>query len=276
VWPITISSGVRHTLRYYFAIPVIAVLAGCGPGAASPTQPTAIAAADLSFRLFGVVRDTIGRPVPRAILQIVSDQHKGATVLADDNGRFTFAEPFNLSVRVRASQAGYLDDTRAITFTNMQNPAFTPYFQLQTAGPVVNIAGRLRLRFQIDLACAENVPAAFWTREYTAVVPPHSSFAVFGLDGGKFAPGGLGSYAGGNTVYASFFGQEMKFYLEDPPLVEVLSDSERFSIYGHASGEIDGAETSWPFQGTFSYCLDGEYNCEVCESAAHVLTLIRN
>ena len=265
-------------MRYTCAIAVLAFCAACGSNAASPTRPSPAAAVSSTrtFTMFGVVYDTIGRPVPGATVQVVSEARKDATVLADDRGRFTFAEPFDGSVRLRASKTGYLDDTREITFTAMQNRSFTPYFQLQSDGPIVSLAGPLRLRFEIDRACADAVPPAFWTREYSAMVPRHSTFAVFRLDGGAFAPGPVGSYEGGSTVYASFFGQEAQFYLEDPPLVEVLNDGARFSIYGHSSGVIDGAETSWPLRGWFSYCPVNEYDCDTCQSASHVLTLIRD
>src|SRR5690242_1133722 len=116
-------------MRYYYAFAVFAFCAACGSNGVSPTQPTPRAdiSPTRSFTLFGVVYDTIGRPVPGAAVRVVSATRQGATVLANDDGRFTFAEPFENNVRVRASKAGYVDDTKDVTFVDMQNRKFTPY-----------------------------------------------------------------------------------------------------------------------------------------------------
>ena len=129
------------------------------PTPAQPPQPPVSAVQETFIR--GQVLDTIGRPVPQAIVEIVGDPLLDMRRTADSEGRFEFASttPEQSLVTLRVSKDGFETATSSARW-QLAASARTIVTQLhQLDQPSVLGAGHYKLTVHFDLADARGFPA---------------------------------------------------------------------------------------------------------------------
>jgi hypothetical protein len=138
--------------------------AGCEPAPVTPTplqapQPTVSPGQQTFIR--GQVLDTVWRPVPAALVEIVVNQLVDMRRTADSEGRFEFASttPPDSLVTLRVSKDGF-ETTTSIATWQLGPSARTIVTRLyQVDQPSVLGAGEYKLTVDFDLASARGFPA---------------------------------------------------------------------------------------------------------------------
>lgn len=271
-----------HLLRPV-ATAALLLFTACGGDTLSQpsTITSATSAPPLPFPLSGSVQDSVGRAVGQARIVVGDGPQAGAVALTDEAGRFSFAQTFTSDVTLRASKAGYRDQSKRFTWGDAA-AGRSVWFSLESTTPPVDVAGSYLLTFTADHACS-SLPAAARTRTYSTAVGRISSWSLIALNGAIFAPS-AGSYPGTdwNVISVTLFEDFASLWFSDPPILEQVTPESYLFIDGHAEGTISGPITELPVSGNFAFCearKPGIYECAVpevtCRSTNHRLTLSR-
>ena len=262
------------------AVACAACLSACSDGAVNPTSPSPAesrAEASAAFPLHGVVQDAAFRPLPGAIVEVISGPSAGLTATADGSGEFWLTGAFNAGTLFRASKDGHVPRVQPWTCsvggcsaTTGARPSLI--FQLDVTIAPVNIAGQYRMIFTADSACLD-LPASLRTRTYRATVsrrtgPDRATGYTVMLSGAEFM-GNLSKFEIGVA------GDYLGFWLfggHNAAIVE-LTESFSVAISGNASASIDATRViTASFDGWIEHSGGGDYSH--CESPNHRLTLI--
>jgi hypothetical protein len=263
-----------------FAVACAASLSACSDGPVNPTAPSAAvsrAEPAATFPLHGLVQDAAFRPLPGAIVEVISGPLAGLTATADGSGEFRLTGAFTAGTLFRASKDGHLTRTKPWTCSLGGCSASTSarpslIFQLDATTAPVNIAGQYQMTFIADSACLD-LPAKLRTRTYRATVtqrsnPDRATGFTVTLSGAEFM-GNLSRFEIGVA------GDRLGLWLNgghNAAIVE-LTDSFSVAISGNASASIDATHMIMAsFDGWIEHSGGGDYSH--CESANHRLTLI--
>lgn len=263
------------------ALLVVIPLAGCsqdGPPPPPPTGPSPTpppAGPSQTFAVSGWVADSAARLLSGVRVEVMTGARAGTVVFSDDRGQFSFETPLGATTQLRASKAGYLDDIRAIA-TNTAGDSVRIDFQLRSPNPSVDLTGHYRIVFTADSACS-NLPAAAQSRTYLADITSTAE-----LYGAKFGGSSDGSYLW-RTLYLGQFEDYARFFVQDPPVWELLPNDDWLVIWGDAEGTVSPGTSTLPFSGMFMYCPrrgPGEDPaCAVegitCHSSRHQMSITR-
>ena len=255
-----VSGGMVGTLAVVFSV-------GCDSPMTSSGAP--------SLTVRGAVYDSVGRQLGGASVEVVGGGRANTWTLTDDVGQFAL-DVFGDPVTLRASKAGYRDDTKSFSSRDaMANRVLS--FKLNSTQPPA-LRGNYLLTFTADRACA-SLPSEVRTRTYSTVIDANASSAVLSLGGAVFVQRDY-SY---NIIYLSQFEDFATLHFQDPEILERVTNRSYLRIYGTAEGTTVGSTTQLPFWGFFQFCpqqAGADYaSCPVpvavCESTNHTLTLSR-
>lgn len=270
--------GMRHEALCGSLVLSAVVLAGCGtpaepsapPGTPAPPPDTT------TFMVSGWVADSGSRLLAGARVEVLTGARAGTVLATDEQGRFAFDQPLDRYVRVRASMAGYVDEIRVVGQTGVTGSTQSMGFQLTSPNGSIDLTGRHRITFTADAACADLPPVAR-ERSYLANITTKVDLygATFGGDPG-------GDYLW-RVLYLSQFENYAKFWLQDPPVWELLPDNGYVLFWGDAAGTVSKDGGTLPLSGFVSYCAQmspGPYPvCAVeevsCRSSRHQMTMVR-
>ena len=234
------------------ALLVVIPLAGCSqdgtppPPPTGPTPPPPSPGPEQNIAVSGWVADSAARLISGARVEVMTGAQAGTVVFSDDRGQFSFETPLGATTRLRASKAGYIDDIRALA-TNAATGSVRIDFELRSPNPPVDLTGHYRITFSADSACA-NLPAAAQSRTYLANITSKAD-----LYGAKFGGSDDGSYLW-RTLYLGQFEDYARFFVQDPPVWELLPNDDWVVIFGDAEGTVGPGSSTLTFSGWFSYC----------------------
>jgi hypothetical protein len=231
----------------------------------------------------GLVYDTVSRPVPAARVEVINGTQVGGAVITNENGEFTFETPLEIQTQLRASKAGYRNETKPV-LPGPGNPVRV-VFQLGSVNPAVDLTGQYEVTFTADAAC-EALPEIARSRTYSGTV----TSTTINLSGALF--GAFGDSLPWNSIYFQQFEDMARFSMYDPPILEVIAnappphpsnDDGYISIYGEASGLVRREHSQVPLLGSFEYCptirFGASRQCAVdvatCRSSQHQMTIKR-
>lgn len=133
-----------------------------------------------TYRVSGVVRDA-GLPVPDARVEVASGPDQGLSASVTATGTYRLYGVAG-DVELRATRAGYRDDTKRLRITNHQ----VVDFELGLFGPREVVAGSYTLTISAAEECREGLPEAARVRTYTAVVTQDGALLNGTLEGATF------------------------------------------------------------------------------------------
>lgn len=261
---------------------LIAATVAAACGGSGVTKPTAIPSATANpspnaFALSGTVHDTVARPIAQARVEVTDGAQRGLSVLTDDNGRYTFDPVFSGGIVLRASKAGYRDQSLSISHAQAAR-----FFRLDSENGSISLEGMYELTFAADSSCTA-IPGYARRRTYDATSSGSSAMYLIALSGGGYGSTPGGSYFS-NVLYGSVFEDIAQVNLSDPPVWERFPQGTYLVISGQAEGEITELPATLPMWGSFTYCSQmmpgAEARCAVpevtCNSSNHRLTIARS
>jgi hypothetical protein len=268
-------------MRVVFLWAITVVLAGCSGSSATSTQPTPPAqqpvGAENYFLVSGWVSDSAGRMLPGATVKVLSGMSAGLTTVADDQGRFSVEPRLEQNVQIRASKEGYVDDLRVVgDRADFVHATQRIDFALKSPGTTVDLKGHHHITFTADEMCTQ-LPESVRRRSYSADIS-----ATVNLYGATFGRASSSGYLW-RTLYLAQFGDYARYWLQDPPIWELLPNDAYVVLWGEAYGTVASNVSTLTFAGKFTYCprmAAGEVpTCAVpevtCQSSKHQMTTRR-
>jgi len=262
----------------------IVVLTACGSSPVDPSGPSAPSGAGTHLR--GFVHDTVSRPVPGVLVEILDGGRAGARTTSNDAGEFAFTDGPNGAVTLRASRDGFIPITTTTAWS--PNPNERTRVILKPVEPSQEILpGAYTMTLISDpsasgwfgATCA-GFPPELRRRSYEATIAPSTQFEGFQV---RFTSPTLISLPGPGfgfalTQAAKFVGFELELGFGTGP-TEQLSEHRYVTVLGSAPTAEPARSTEQsltiPFWGTFEYCqlsapLGGYNACSQVPAAQRV------
>ena len=234
---------------------------GCDDTPSAPTGPTPAPVlsnfANTSVDgIRGQVRDTLGRQVSDARVEIGDGPLAGRTAMTDRDGRFMFATPLRASdeATLLVSKAGFSPAT-------MRWRGRNDFFITLTSLNQLDLQGHYTVTFTAAPACSQ-LPAAVRSRSYTGLMSPTGNvFTAFTaqLSGAEFFPAydtfwsGVAHDAARFNVYSW---DALNWWLEDQPIIERVGPTGFVAFMGTANAPLVQSPTAITaeFDGSISFC----------------------
>jgi hypothetical protein len=234
--------------------------------------------------LRGFVQDTVSRPVPGAVVEILDGPRAGARTTSDSGGAFAFDGGRSGTATVRASRHGFLAATATATWST--NPNERTAIRLKPLEASLEILpGEYTMTLISDpgatgwagATCA-GFPPDLLHRTYDATISPATNFDGFHI---RYTsptllrlpePFGFGF---GLTLAGQFVGFELEIGFGSGP-TEELPDHRYLMISGVAPtlepATVNDGALILPFGGGFQYCrltspLGGHNTCDQVPAA---------
>jgi hypothetical protein len=256
--------------------------------------PTPASSPEQSFSLNGTVADTAFRVLVGARIEVMDGARAGKVTITDEHGHFALPGVFTGTVRLMASQDGFLSQTQTYAIrTNVPVAGLAEgwvTFYLELPGPSGQILGDFTLALIADASCT-NLPAEVRSRRYPATIGNGSRAHAFAarLSGAQFFAWAVpcplrGSDCLMNRVSLGTAGDAVGGYMT---IIEQVTDTSYLIVDGAIGGSISPAGVTASVSGYLDLCptqpiqIDqGVWVCwpssgVSCHSENHQIELIR-
>ena len=243
-----------------FALVIVA--AGCddstSSGATGPTPAPVLSnfANTTLDGIHGQVRDTIGRPVDDARVEIGDGPLSGRTARTGRDGRFLF------EARLQSTDIATLRVTKdGFSPATLNWRGRNDFFITLSATNLLNLEGQYTIVFTAAPACSQ-LPATIRSRSYTGAMRPTGHvFTAFTaeLQGADFFPAYdtfWSSVAGDAARFQVFSWDAFNWWLEDQPIIERVGPQSFVAFQGTATAPLVQSPTAITaqFDGAITYC----------------------
>jgi hypothetical protein len=239
---------------------VLAVgVVGCNDDAALPTSPTLSNFANTTIDgIRGQVRDTLGRPVDSALVEVTDGPLAGRTVTSGTDGRFLFASTLVATdlATLRITKVGFTPST-------LRWRGQPDFFITLAALNLLDLSGSYTMVFSAAPSCSL-LPAGVRSRTFTAQMSPSPTGNVFtafeaDLGGADFFPAYDKFWAGvGHDAarFSIFSRDAFNWWLDDLPIIERVGPTGFLAFMGTANAPLVQSPTAITaqFDGSISFC----------------------
>jgi hypothetical protein len=256
--------------------------------------PTPASSPEQSFSLNGTVVDTASRVLVGARIEVLDGARAGTVTITDEHGHFALPGIFTGTVRLMASQDGFLSRTQTYAIpTNRPVSGFVEgwvTFSLELPGPSAQILGDFTLALIADASCT-GLPDTVRTRRYTATIGNGSRAHSFEarLSGAQFFAWAVPCPLRGSDCLKNRFslgtaGDSVGGYMT---IIEQVTDTSYLIADGAIGGSISPTGVTAALSGDLDFCpiqpvqIDqGVWVCwpssgVSCHSENHQIELIR-
>jgi hypothetical protein len=211
-----------------------------------------------------------------AKVEVLDGPEAGTSATTNTSGSFSLSGTFDDSTRFRATKDGYVTATATLPICSPCTPNRRPLsFDLAVLATPVDLAGDYTLTFHAESSCLD-IPSDLRTRTYAATItpasysyaPPNTTFDVT-LSGAPV----LEAFS---RFLIGVAGDDVTFWVDDPPLVEQIGANSFLEVHGLASASITSpaAGISASLDGSFDYCerkspIGRYYDCTGDQVVAH-------
>jgi len=233
--------------------------AGCDDS--TPTGPTngAVLSNFANTTLDGIrgqVRDSLGRPVDDARVEVADGPLAGRSAVTGPDGRFLFSATLTSSdvATLHATKTGFSP-------ASLRWAGRNDFFITLLALHLLDLTGRYDITFTAAPACSP-LPSPLRSRTFTGLMSPGDNvFSAFTtqLGGAEFFPAydKFSARVGHDAARFSVFSLDaFKWWLEDQPIVERVGPNGFLAFMGtaHAPVLTTSAPFTAAFDGSISFC----------------------
>ena len=247
----------RASIVIASVVALAVIAAGCGDDTPLPTSPTSSNSANTTVAgIRGQVRDTLGRPVDDARVDIADGPLAGRSATTGRDGQFLFAATLSSTdfATLHITKTGF--EPTSFRWVGRDN-----FFITLRALNLLDLSGSYAITFIAAPACSQ-LPPPLRSRTFTGVMSPGEKvFPAFTaeLGGAELFPAYdrfSASVAHDAARFSVYSFDAFNWWLEDQPIIERVGPNAFLAFMGtaHAPALTSPAAFTAAFDGSISFC----------------------